>query len=190
MKNWMYVLIVFTCACSPRFKVGSDFDPAVDFTRFATFKKDQKNLFTKRSSPILNSELTKKRMDYAIVQELVAKGYEQTDNNPDLIFSYQTASKEKQEVSQVNNNPNWGWNRWAWGPWGPWGGMPNQTIVRDYEESTIIIDVRNAKNGELVWQGWVIGELKYNENDWAERIQDAVKTAMKNFPAKNGITKK
>lgn len=169
-------IIIFNLSCSPRFKIGSDADPAIDFAKYRTFQKDMRNLFTKRSNPLLNSELTKKRIDYAIAQELKAKGYEQVTEKPDLIFNFQTESRSKQDVQTVNNNPGWGyWNRWN-------NPFPNQTYVRNYEETTLIIDVKDAKTNALVWQGWIIGELKYSESDWTKRLEEIVRKAMEKFP--------
>jgi Domain of unknown function (DUF4136) len=179
--NWCMLVLVLS-ACSPRFKVGSDFDPKVDFTQYQTFRKDQRNLFTRRSNPILNSEITKKRIDYSIAQELIKKGYtEQAEGEADLIFNFQTQTRQKQEVSQVNNNfPN------TWGYWYryPFPNQPMQTNVRDYEEMTLIIDITDAKSGQMVWQGWIVGELKYTEADWNKQIEQTVKQALSKFPGK------
>lgn len=186
----LFSLILLTLGCSPKFRIGSDSAPGLDLTKYQTFRKDPKNLFTKRSNSILNSELTKKRIDYSISKDLQGKGYQLDDQNPDLIFSYQTEIRQRQSVSQ--SNPNMGVN-----PWGPWGynawawnnpmmfPSPSQTTVRDYEETTLIIDFRDTKTGELVWQGWIVGELRYNDDNFAQRLESAVKQAMSKFPAKN-----
>ncbi|MCU0445698.1 MAG: DUF4136 domain-containing protein [Microscillaceae bacterium] len=186
MKNLIGIILLISSlwSCSPRFRVGSDSAPGVDLSKYQTFRKDPRNLFTKRSNAILNSELTKKRIDYSIGKELAAKGYELTDQNADLVFSYQTEVKQKQEVNQSNPNMmmpmGWGYYNWRWGA----PMMQNQTTVRNYEETTLIIDIRDLKTGELVWQGWIIGELKYSETRWAESIEATVKRALASFPSK------
>lgn len=187
-----YIIIfgcLFALGCSPKFRIGSDSAPGVDLTKYQTFRKDPKNLFTRRSNSLLNSELTKKRIDFAISKELQNKGYQLDDQAPELIFSYQTEIKQRQAVSQSNPgmmNPwgPWGFNSWAWN--NPMM-FPSQTTVRDYDETTLIIDFRDTKTGELVWQGWIVGELRYNEENFAERLEDAVRQAMSKFPIKNAI---
>jgi hypothetical protein len=181
MKNILLIfLLLLSISCSPRFKIGSDFDPKADFSRYVTFKKDNRNLFIRRSNMILSSELTRKRIETAIAEELTAKGYQEATDKPDFIFNFQTQTRNRQEVSQSNNYPN---------NWGYWSRNPmffpqNQTTVRDYEEMTLMIDVTDTKTGQLVWQGWIIGELKYSENDWNKQLQATVKQAMAKFPAK------
>jgi hypothetical protein len=173
------ILFVFQTACSPRFRIGSESAPDANFSTYKTFRKDNRNLFTKRSNPILNSELTKKRIDFAIAQELKAKGYTEVEENPDLIFNFQTETRYKQDVQQTNPNPGWGY-------WNMWGNpFPNQTFVRNYEETTLIIDIKDARRNELIWQGWIVGELRYTENDWNKRLNEVVKKAMERFPLKN-----
>ncbi|NJO03226.1 MAG: DUF4136 domain-containing protein [Bacteroidia bacterium] len=184
MKNLIIFLISLYAwgliGCSPKFNIGSDIDPVADFSQYETFSADRRNLFTRRSNPILNSDITKSRINQAISQELAAKGYEMADNDPDLIFSFQTEVRSRQDVQQVNNTPTWGyWWRW-------YNPAFNQTYVRDYEEITLIIDVLDAQSRQLVWQSWIIGELEYTASDWAGQINETIRKAMADFPSKFG----
>gem|GEM_PF-612003 len=173
------LVLLMSASCSPKFTVGADKDPEVDFSKYISFKEDSRYLFTKRSNTLLNSELTKKRVTASIDASLKEKGYEVVEKNPDFIFSFQTEVRSRQDVSyNNNNNPVWGyWSRWN-------APITNQPTVRDYEEMTLIIDVKDAKSLELIWQGWVIGELKYSAETWASRIEETVRKAMSNFPSK------
>ncbi|MDX2303940.1 MAG: DUF4136 domain-containing protein [Microscillaceae bacterium] len=172
------ILLVFQ-NCSPRFKVGSDLNPGANFNNFQTFSEDRRELFTKRSNPILNSEITKKKVYAAIAQALETKGYTRDDKNPDLIFNFQTAIRSRQDVQTVNNGPVWGgyWSRWN-------NPFYNQTYVRDYEEVTMIVDILDNKTKELIWQGWVIGEMNYTSDDWNREINTSILKALENFPGK------
>lgn len=175
-----WLSIVWT-GCTPGFQVGADQNPKVDFAPYQTFRKDFRNLFTKRTNVFLGSELTKKRVDQLIVKTLQDKGYIYTDKNPDLIFNFQTEVRNKQDVQKVNNVPAWGgyWSRWQ-------DPRFNQTYIRDYEEMTLIIDMRDYTTSELLWQGWIIGELKYSENDWQKKLDVLIQKVLGNFPLKEG----
>lgn len=172
-------IILWTAACSPKFKVGADQDPNINFAKYISFREDTRPLFTRRSNALLNSELTKKRVTFTINQVLQEKGYEMVEKEPDFIFSFQTEARSRQDVTYNNNAP------MMWGYWSRWNDpFMNQTYVRDYEEMTLIIDIKDAKTLELIWQGWVIGELKYSADTWASRIEQTVRKAMERFPTK------
>lgn len=171
---FVFFLLVST-ACSPKFTVGADKDPQVNFSNYLTFRQDTRQLFTRRSNPLLNSELTKKRINNTINALLTEKGYQMVAQEPDFIFSFQTEVRSRQDISYQNAPMTWGY-------WSRWNSFPNQPRVRDYEEMTLIIDVKDAKNLALIWQGWVIGELKYSAETWAERIEESVRKAMMSFP--------
>ena len=177
----LLILLSVGQACSPRFKVGADINPETDFNTYKTFHEDVRQLFTKRSNPILNSAITKKKVNAAISNVLESKGFVKDTKNPDIIFNFQTAVRNRQDVQTVNNNnaPVWGgyWNRWN-------NPAFNQTYVRDYEETTMIIDILDAKTKELIWQGWVIGEMNYTSEDWNRQIQASIARAFKDFPGK------
>ncbi len=184
----VYYFLYYTCGlllmtnlgCSPKFQVGSDFNPQANFNQYQTFAEDRRDLFKKRSNPILNSELTEKRINYAIARQLQAKGYAESLENPDLIYEFQTQVQSRQEVQRVNNFPP------AWGYYSRWYNPAfAQDYVRDYEETTLIINVREADSKELVWQGWVIGELKYTASDWAEQINNTIAKALAEFPVRS-----
>lgn len=177
-KIGFFLMLLLAGACSPRFNVGTDQDPNADFSKYLTFAPDRRELFTRRSNALLNSDLTKKRIHATITEVLQAKGYEAVEKQADLIFSFQTEVRNRQDVQQVNNPPMWGY-------WRFWNDPAfRQTYVRNYEETTLIIDIKDARTLELIWQGWVIGELKYTAEDWAKKIDQTVREAMNAFPAR------
>lgn len=179
-KYFLYILILgLFSSCSARFKAGSEVDPNVDFKNYQSFSQDRRNLFTKRSNPILNSELTKRLVNQAIISELRAKGYEQNNQSPDLIFNFQTAIRSRQDVQFNNNFPVWSYSYRFYNP------AFDQPQVRDYEETTLIIDVLDAKTNQLIWQGWVVGEMDYTSDRFQRQINTTIAKALEKFPTKN-----
>ncbi|MEO1653319.1 MAG: DUF4136 domain-containing protein, partial [Bacteroidota bacterium] len=154
INTTLFILLLIIASCSPKFKVGSDYDPEADFSKYVSFQEDRRRLFKTRSNDVLSSPLTEKRIRNAITRSLQSKGYQMQDSNPDLIFNFQTKSQDRREVRQ-SNPP-------AWSYWGRFNYpmVQGQTFVRDYEETTLIVSVLDASTNTLLWQGWVIGEIK------------------------------
>lgn len=181
-RAFFIILLLSLNACLPSFKAGADFDPKVDFSKYKTFKQDI-TLFVKRSNPLLNSQTTKTIINTSIKEELENKGLQFTNQNPDLIFSHQTLVQNKKELVTTNRNP-YPRNSWAWARHNYWNGN-TRTYTRNYEESTIVIDLKDAQTRELVWQGWIKGKLVYDEELWQKYLSEQIKKAMSNFPPQN-----
>jgi hypothetical protein len=74
---------------------------------------------------------------------------------------------------------------WGWGPgWGAWG--PN---VSTRTEGSLYIDLIDAKNKELVWQGRGEGTLNNVQNieKKEQRIREFVAEILQAYPPKNEV---
>ncbi len=172
--NLLWVLL-WLGACSPQLKVGSDVNPEASLNQYASFFPDTKDLFTLRSNPILDSEINKKRLRAVISQVLQDKGYAMRQDKPDLQFDFQTTIQNKQQLQNANPVP-------AWGFYSIYNPYLNQSYYRQYEEMTLIINLRDIKTQELVWQGWLIGEIDYTKDNWTDKMYPKLMKAFENLP--------
>ncbi len=181
MKYLIILLVLILFSCQTQFKIGAESAPDIDVRKYKSFAKER-TLFVVRSNPILTSELTRQRIESAINKELTSKFYQNDTQNPELVYSFQTHTQNKQETTTTNTSPTMGWG--YWGMYNNTFSRP-QTTTRNYEEATLIIDFKDKKTGKVVWQGWVIGEFKYTKADFNNQIAEAVKEALSRFPVKN-----
>ena len=88
-------------------------------------------------------------------------------------------TKERERVDVYNNNFGYGW---GWNPW-YYGGYSGNTISRSTEGS-LYIDLIDAKNKELVWQGKGDGTLNNTKNIEKKemRIKEFVSEIMTQYP--------
>jgi len=128
------------------------------------------------------SDLDKKRILRAIESEMNTRGFVKSES-PDVLVSIFT--KEREQVDIYNNywggGFGWGWNPYFWG--GPGMGMyGNQVSTRT--EGSLYIDLIDAKNKQLVWQGKGIGSLYQTKNieKKEERIKEFVSEILKAYP--------
>ena len=175
MKKMILLLIgvVVLTSCSA-IKVTSDYDSKVDFNQYKTFA-----FYKPGIDKAEVSDLDKKRILRAIETELLAKGFMKSEN-PDMLVSIFTKSREKVNVNQ-NNNFGYGFG-WGWNPW-MWNGMNNNVNVSQYTEGTLFVDFIDKKKKELVWQGIGTGALKMQDREKKEaRIKEFVKEIISKFP--------
>lgn len=166
--------IVLISACSS-IKVTTDYDTHVDFSTYKTFAFYKPSIDKSEVS-----DLDKKRILRALETELLAQGFTKADN-PDLLVSFFTKSRERVDVNQNNIGFGWGYG-WGWNPW-MYGGGVNNVNVSQFTEGTLFVDFIDAKKKELIWQGIGTGALR-NENRAKKelRIQEFVKEIVARFP--------
>ncbi|XLS28590.1 DUF4136 domain-containing protein [Flavobacteriaceae bacterium M23B6Z8] len=163
----LFLMVVASSCVSVR--VAADYDRKANFNEYKTFA-----FFKPGIDQAEISDLDKKRILRAIETELLAKGFTKSQD-PDLLISIFT--KEKERVDVYNN---FGWGGWGWGPWWGWGGNFNTVSTRT--EGVLYIDLIDAKDKELVWQGKGTGYLTDRVNKKEERINEFVKQILMKYP--------
>ncbi len=165
------IITLLMISCSS-VRVATDYDTKVDFNQYKTFA------FYKKGIDKANiSDLDKKRIMRAVEAELLAKGMVKS-SNPDVLVSLFTKSRER--VNITDNNWGYGYG-WGWNPW-MWNGA-NRLNVNQYTEGTLFLDIIDAKNKELIWQGIGTGALRMSNVEKREaRIKEFVGEIMAKYP--------
>ncbi|MEO9892760.1 DUF4136 domain-containing protein [Aurantibacter sp.] len=178
------VLTLMLLASCTSVRVLSDYDKEANFNTYKSYA------FYKTGIDKAHiSDLDKKRILRAIEAEMDTRGFEKSDD-PDILVSIFT--KETEQVDIYNNywggGFGWGWSPFYYGGFGPgWGG----NNVRSRTEGSLYIDLIDAKNKELVWQGKGIGNLgntaKIEKKE--ARIKEFVTEILEAYPPTPEATK-
>ena len=141
MKNFVLFLfsVVLLSSCNS-VKVVADYDSNADFNSYKTFA-----FYKPGIDKAAISDLDKKRVLRAIESELLAKGFIKSEN-PDMLVSFFTKSRERVNVNQ-NNNTGFGWGL-GWNPW-MMNGMNNNINVSQFTEGTLLVDFIDAKKKKI-----------------------------------------
>lgn len=161
--------MLFTSCSSVR--VASDYDREANFNSYQTFA-----FFKPGIDRAEISDLDKKRILRAIEAEMQAKGFTKSDD-PDLLVSIFTKTNENINIYQ-NNMMGWGYG-WGWHPW-YWGSGYN--TVNRTSEGTLYIDLIDAEDKELVWQGMGTAALAEKVDKKQERINEIVNKILEKYP--------
>ncbi|WP_372918294.1 DUF4136 domain-containing protein [Salegentibacter sp.] len=164
------LLAVFLTSCSS-VRVASDYDREADFNSYQTYA-----FFKPGIDKAEISDLDKKRILRAIETEMQAKGFTKSDE-PDMLVSIFTKTNENINIYQ-NNMMGWGYG-WGWHPW-YWGSGYN--TVNRTSEGTLYIDLIDAEDKELVWQGMGTAALAREVNKKQERINEIVQKILEKYP--------
>lgn len=179
------LLVLFLSSCTS-VRVLSDYDKTTNFNDFKSYA-----FYKTGIDKAQISDLDKKRILRAIETEMGSRGFVKSDA-PDILVSIFT--KEREQVDVYNNywggGYGWGWSPYYWGGYGPgWGGYGpgwgwGGNSVSTRTEGSLYIDLIDAKNKELVWQGKGVGNLSSSKNIEKKeaRIQEFVSEILQQYP--------
>ena len=165
MKFLLAGLLVASAALAQTVQV--EFDQAAAFSDFKTFAIRDGRLNSK--DPMLNSDLTKKRLETDIQHALEAKGMVFMPSGPaDLNVRYSLGAVQKRETERY--------------PAG-WRGMGTRVVRVPYIAGTLVIDLRSSAARALVWRA-VAREESRDPAKVERKLDDMVKKAIDKYPPK------
>jgi len=156
-------------------------DKDYDFSKVKTF------MWQPPSAPSLEDEnpFMHKFIAQSIETELQNVGFMETTENPDVYVTYHGSINT--EVSYRSSSFGFSVGSYGMGPWGGVSGIsagPTSTTTREVQtkRGTLIVDIVDAKEKQLVWRGTSSGILI---SDSQEKTEKAVGNAIKDM-AKQG----
>jgi hypothetical protein len=161
------ILLFLLAGCSSVY-VNTDYDKKVDFTQYKTYAYYKTGI-----DKVEISDLDKKRILRSIDEVLLTKGFTKSDT-PDLLININAKAQKNVDVNQFNYG--WGFG-WGWGPF--WGG---NTMVSNSSDGILTIDLIDAKQKELVWQGEGTGYLTKDSDAKDENIKEFVSKILAQYP--------
>ena len=170
--------IVLTPTLALAQKISYDYDKTASFAGKTYALKDGTKV---------GQQLIDDRIVAAIDTELAAKGLTKTESNPDLFVVYHVAFDKQKDISTYSSGYGGGYGPYGWGYGGGWGGGgTTSTQVRDILVGTLVIDIADAKKGQVIWRGMGVKEVdtqaKPEKRD--KSISSAVNKIFKNYPPK------
>jgi hypothetical protein len=158
-------------------KTSYDYEKTANFAGFKTYAH-------KQGTPVGQS-LIDDRIVTAIDTQLAAKGLTRAVSDPDLFVVYHMAFDKEKDISTYSSGTG-GYGAYGWGWGGGWAGGTTTTQVRDILIGTLVIDLADARKGQLVWRGMGVKEVdtqaKPEKRD--SSINKAVEKMFKNYPPK------
>jgi hypothetical protein len=174
------ILSLFLLWGCSSYSFKTDFDADVDFKGYKTYMWYGGEM--PDDDALSANPLVKKRVGEGVDKALQAKGYNVgTEDVYDFVVILHAGIREKTEVTSYGYG-GYGYGRYGMG-WGGYGGY-GQTDVYQYDETTLVIDIVDAKLKELVWRGTVTGVVKEykNQEEQQSNIDRVVTKMLDDFP--------
>ncbi|BCD96411.1 DUF4136 domain-containing protein [Marinagarivorans cellulosilyticus] len=170
---------VFLVGCASGPKIHSVYEKGINFSEYKTFA------FLDSVEPAGEQayrSLTNKYLQEAIRKELTSRGLTEQKGG-DLLVGFHVSTKEK-----ITSTSSPSMNAGYYGYRGRYGysygmGYGTETRVSQYTEGTLNIDVVDANQKQLVWEGVAVGKLKEpKENKLRGDIHAVVQQIFMEYP--------
>ena len=175
-------------ACADLPQVRASYDRSVDFTQYKTFAF-LSPLATDRDG---YQSLISQSLKAATQREMDARGLRIDNSAPQLLINFNAALIDKTRVSTSPVLVSGGLGFYGGGFYGYrrgvytlWPQYVEQTVVFNYKEGTLNIDVIDATRKQLVWEG-VVTDSSVTQQEMADlpaSLSAAVKAAFASYPA-------
>jgi hypothetical protein len=185
------LLLLVACGGGTSVRVTSQQDPTVSLPGYATYAwaprtrpqapkvEDPAALegsFGQSQTEAIGTQTIDWRIQSEVGAQLARRGYSLTTSRPDLLVGWTVTTREKQVDDSVMDYQRYR----AEGGTQPW----STAWVRGYEEGTLVISIKLASNGRLVWQGSATAVVNPSLRD--KRIPEAIAKMFENFPSRAG----
>lgn len=142
------VLVVAAAVGCSTLTTSADWDKTADFSKYKTWgwKEDGS----------IKNEILAKRIQNLLAAELGRKGLTRSDDNPDLWAAVHGRLSKETQINYYNSGWGYGWHGGWYG-----GGMGVSTAtVQEIPVGTLVVDLVDSKQKELVWRGTATDTLK------------------------------
>jgi hypothetical protein len=152
-------------------KINTDYDHSAVFANYHTYMWEK--------SPHPARGFWNQRIVDAVNKQLQAKGLTEVQSNPDVWVVYSNSIHDQKEVigTGYGFGPGWGW-----GYWGP-GTVQYNTYVT--KQGTLVVEIADAKDKELLWRGAATDTISDNSSKNISNLDKAVSKMFQYYPPKD-----
>jgi len=177
LRTWFSVLALLlsvlatSCATGPEIRV--DMDARANMKAYKTFAFFE----TVSTDGPAYASLLSTRLKAATRTQLEKNGYVYAAHQPDLLVNFYLKVVNKQELRSSG-----GYYGYRQGYYGTWTGYPSVETV-NYKQGTLSVDLVDAKQKQLVWQGVAEGTVsEESQQNPGPAIDRVVAQIFSNFP--------
>jgi len=185
VATWLVALcgLVLLAGCATGPRVTTEADPRVDFSAYRTWSFYTPLAIEKEGYETQTSEIAKA----AVRAEMERHGYVYSETNPDLWVNINAYLERRTDVSSV---PTVDYGYYYSYRYRGYFAVPywnDRTTVYRYTEGTMNIDLVDARQKRLVWEGVAVGRVANLRPDQrAQRITSAIAEIFAKYPYRAG----
>jgi hypothetical protein len=134
------------------------------------------------NDPMLVNSISNRALRADLQQGFEKLGYAVDDGTPDFCVAYYASTNQQLDITYWDYGyplrPRW------WRGWGAGRGAMDVPTVTQFTQGTVIVDVFDPKNKELLWRGQGVAAVSDNQQQYVQELQTTVAAILAKFPAK------
>ena len=175
------VVTLAGCATGPR--ISTDSDPSADFSRYRSFAFFEPLAVETEGYSTPSSS----RMKAAVRRELEARGYVYDEAAPDLQVNINAYVDERTDVYSTPHVETALYYSYRTGSYVAVPYWTNRTDVYRYAEGTLNVDLVDAREKALVWEGVAVGRMaRLKPAERAARTDSTIADIFAEYPHRAG----
>lgn len=119
-------------------EIKVEYDKKHDFTKYKTFSFGESQVITPQDQKQVSDATVDRWVKNGVTRELESKGLSKVDSNADIVVTYAVGTMARSDIQAI-------------GPLGQTPGSTATTWSRNYNQTSLIIDLNNKSNF-LVWR--------------------------------------
>jgi hypothetical protein len=173
------------CASTPKADIHVHAAPDANFSKYATFGFPEQTGTDRGGYSTLITSYFKS----AVRDQMEQRGYHYVDENPDLLVNFYAKVHERTEVrSDPTYSAAYGYYGYRYGLYGAWPLYDNDVRTVTYPIGTANIDIVDAHQKQMIWEGVAQGRLRDQDMDNPRAsISQVVTQLFARFPGRAGI---
>jgi hypothetical protein len=165
------VLALLACNFTPAQDVTTNSMPGANFANYHTYK------WVSIEGAAVPNQIVDAQIKQSIDNQLATKGLTKTDGDKaDLYVGYQVSVDQEKQ-----------WNAYGMGGGPRWGGGMATAQASTISIGTLVLDMYDPSNKQLVWTGRATKTLEpgANQQKKQKNLDKAMQKLLKNFPPKS-----
>jgi hypothetical protein len=173
--------LLSTACSSVPMRAGADFQPGYNFTQYSSYTWDEPDDRPSGDPRLDNNPFFVHRLHAAIHWELATRGIQfgrSEGLGAALKVHHHASVRDRVEVFEAEREV------WTSSEYG------QGTQVLQYEEATFLVDLADARTGDIVWRGWAqldLGKALSDPEAMRKQIDEAVRRMFEGFPIPPGV---
>ena len=171
--------VFLSTGCSSVLRAGADFEPGYDFTQYTSYTWDEPDNLPTGDPRLDNNPFFVHRLHSAIHWELATRGIQFGRGDgpePTLTVHHHASVRDRVEVFEGEDQV-------------PGYEYRESAEVHQFEEATFLVDIADARTGDLVWRGWAqldLGMALADPDVMRNQIDEAIRRMFESFPIAPG----
>lgn len=165
------IALILTNGCND-YKIKSSSDPKAEFDKYTSWCWRNNCNPTFEGPGYMYPKPVMDNIVNSIAEEMYNKGYEQLDENSDLLVDFQVIFKEDSSKNAIVHEQSYPL----------WDNYIDSDLYYHYLVGTLIIDIADREQGKVIWRSVSERYLPNNPKLSQAEVKKGIKKALKEFP--------